>query len=237
VRTVGSAAPVAFPVGNASYNPVTARMASGTDRLRVAVLDEPDAGGLTPDAHLARAWAVASIDGPGSGGDVALTVQWNDGEQGPAFQRAVGGANGALARRLVGAAWTPQSGVLISDNGLFPAVATLAAAPQGLWTLGSQSWVSGVETGDAPLALQFAPVWPNPLRGSATVRYGLPRRGRATIDVYSVRGERVATLVDGDQDAGWLSARVDSRRIASGVYFLRLQSGGEMVSNKVVVVR
>lgn len=237
VRTVGSAAAVSFPVGNAAYNPVTVRRASGQSDLRVAVMDDAAMTGLAPTANLSRSWAVAAPTGAGATGPLYLTLQWNNGEQGPAFQRSTSIASGQKAWRWNGAAWGTQAGILTGDNNLFPAVASLSGASQGLWTLASADWISGVETEPLPLSLQLAPVWPNPVRDGATVRYGMPRRGHAKVSLYSVRGERVAVLVDGDADAGWHSTQVESRRIASGVYFLRLEADGKVVSKKVMVVR
>lgn len=235
VRQIGFAEPVNFPVGNSSYNPVTARRASGFGVVRVAVLDDVPAPGLAPGAHLSRAWAIAAPSG--ATGPLDLTLQWNDGEQGPAYQRTLDPVTGQKAWRWGGASWAPQAGVLTGDNFQFPALAGLSGAAQGLWTLASASWVSGVETGTLPTALQLAPVWPNPVRDGATVRFAMPARGRAKVSLYSVRGERVAVLYDGDGDAGWHSTQVDSRRIASGVYFLRLESDDKVVSKKVMVVR
>lgn len=237
VRTVDASAAVAFPVGNTSYNPLTARRASGSGPLRVAVMDDAATTGLAPTAHIARSWAVAASAGYGATGPLNLTLQWNSGEQGAAFQRATNVASGQKAWRWDGATWGAQAGVLTGDNGLFPAVAGLTGATQGLWTLASADWVSGVDDGALPLALQLAPVWPNPVRDGATVRYGLPRRGHAKVGLYSVRGERIAVLADGDEDAGWHFAQVDSRRIASGVYFLRLEADGKVFTRKVMVVR
>lgn len=235
VRRIGDAQPVSFPVGNLSFNPITARRVSGFGDLRVAVLDEMPTNGLAPGTHLARAWAISTAGGVN--GPLDLTLQWNEGEQGAGFQRALDGASGQRAWRWDGATWGAQAGILTGDNFLYPAVAGLTGASQGLWTLASTGWTSGVETAALPMSLQLAPVWPNPVRDGATVRFGMPHRGHARISLYSVRGERVAVLHDGDGDAGWHSTQVDARRIASGVYFLRLESDGKVVSKKVMVVR
>ena len=74
-------------------------------------------------------------------------------------------------------------------------------------------------------------------RGSTSVRFGLPHKARVTIAVYSVLGERVATLADGEQDAGWHVARLDAARMANGVYFLSVQAGAETRTSKLVVMR
>jgi hypothetical protein len=191
VRPVGTADAVTFPVGNASYNPVTARRTSGQGNLRVAVMDDAAATGLAPNAHLARAWAISAPDGAPATGPLVLTLQWNNGEQGPGFQRTFDAA-GQKAWRWGGAAWAAQSGILTGDNFQYPAVVALTGASQGLWTLGSASYVSGVETALLPTSLQMAPVWPKPrarrrhraLRDAAP----RPREGQPLLRARRARG-------------------------------------------------
>lgn len=235
VRSVGYLDPVHFPIGNTTFNPVSVRRTSGLGVLRVAVMEDAVSTGLNPTGRLSRAWTIAATEGINVPLDI--TLQWNNGEQGPDYQRTLDPTSGQKAWRWTGSNWTVQPGILTADNSGFPAVASLTGASQGLWTLTSKTWASGVENGILPASLTLAPVWPNPVREGATVRFGMPRRDHAKVSLYSVRGERVAVLFDGDGDAGWHSAQVDSRRIASGVYFLRLESGDTVVSKKVMVVR
>ena len=73
--------------------------------------------------------------------------------------------------------------------------------------------------------------------------YGQIRRGgRVRLDVYDVRGRRVASVVDRVDIAGWGSVVWDGRdgagrEVGSGTYFLRLESGGEVRVRKVVLTR
>ncbi len=237
VRTVGSFPSIVFPVGNSSYDPVSVRTGAGVDNYRVAVVDAPPTVGLVAATALTRAWAIGCNNPPGANGDVRFSVQWNAGEQGASFDRSFGGANSAIAWRWNETAWVPQANVRRSDNGVYPAVDTLVSTFPGLWTLaGAGAWLAA--DGEAPPAsLQLAPVWPNPLRGTATLRYGVPTKTRVTIAVYSVQGQHVATLADGEQESGWHVARLQADRMANGVYFLRVQAGGEARSSKLVVMR
>lgn len=57
------------------------------------------------------------------------------------------------------------------------------------------------------------------------------------IVVYDILGRRVATLVDAEQPAGRHRAVFDASRVASGVYVYRLEVGGTLFSNRMVVVR
>ena len=57
------------------------------------------------------------------------------------------------------------------------------------------------------------------------------------LTVIDVRGRAVATLVDGPLSAGRHEATLDSRSLAAGVYMVRLEAGGSVVTRQAVVVR
>lgn len=81
----------------------------------------------------------------------------------------------------------------------------------------------------APLARAAASLgnYPNPFNPSTTIEYALPASGRARLEIFNVRGERVAVLVDAVLPAGagsvvWNGTNADGRTVASGVYFAQL---------------
>ena len=71
--------------------------------------------------------------------------------------------------------------------------------------------------------------YPNPFNPSTTIRFGLPAAASVRLTVYDALGREVARLVNGDMGAGyqvvtWNSTNTDGARVASGVYFYRLQA-------------
>lgn len=62
------------------------------------------------------------------------------------------------------------------------------------------------------------------------------------LDVYSVSGRVVATIVDSWKNAGetavdWSGRASNGRTLSSGVYFLRLTAGERTVTTKMIVLR
>jgi hypothetical protein len=79
--------------------------------------------------------------------------------------------------------------------------------------------------------------YPNPFNPSTTIRYVLPDRSRVTLTVFNTLGLKVATLVEGEQEAGYHDVQFDASGLASGVYFYRLTAGNVVEAKSLVVVR
>lgn len=83
---------------------------------------------------------------------------------------------------------------------------------------------------------------PNPFNPTTTVHFTLSQPGRVTLEIFDVRGNRVATVVDSQQGAGAHSATwngCDDRgsAVGSGVYFGRLASPNGVRTYKLTMVK
>lgn len=83
---------------------------------------------------------------------------------------------------------------------------------------------------------------PNPFNPATEVRFELALAGHATLEVLDSRGRRVRTLVDGHLAAGlhrtgWQGRDQAGRQLASGVYHLRLESAGEVVTKALTLLK
>jgi hypothetical protein len=89
-----------------------------------------------------------------------------------------------------------------------------------------------------PKAVSFAVTGANPFQSSTTLRYALPTAQPVRIELYSVAGQRLRTLVDGTQPAGehLLELRLGKGRdaLAPGVYLVRLSSASYQRTLRVV---
>jgi M6 family metalloprotease-like protein len=88
-----------------------------------------------------------------------------------------------------------------------------------------------------PGKLELEQNFPNPFNPSTTIRFALPQRAVASLSVFNALGQRLATLLDGELNAGSQEVRFDATGYATGVYYYRLQSGGQNVTRPLLIVR
>lgn len=90
---------------------------------------------------------------------------------------------------------------------------------------------------NAPDRFTLQAPYPNPFTQTASVRYALPRASNVRLSVYNVLGQRVATLVDGEQSAGRKTVTFDPEDLSSGVYFIRMQADDFTATQRVIFTR
>lgn len=105
--------------------------------------------------------------------------------------------------------------------------------------------VTATGIGDTPKVLSSTPVelmpaQPNPFQSSTDFNFFLADAGRANVSVFDVKGRRVATLVDNTYASGIHQVIWDGRgdragALPSGMYFVKLQSAGQVSTRKVLL--
>ncbi|MBI2619299.1 MAG: T9SS type A sorting domain-containing protein [Ignavibacteriales bacterium] len=55
--------------------------------------------------------------------------------------------------------------------------------------------------------------------------------------LYNLVGQEVATLLDGQMNAGYHSARFDASHLPSGIYFSRLVAGETVETQRVILLK
>lgn len=86
-----------------------------------------------------------------------------------------------------------------------------------------------------PETFALSAPYPNPVNTTTTLPYALPRAGMVTASVYNLRGQKIETLFQARQQAGRHELRWDTRHVASGVYFIRLDFENVSQMRQVVV--
>jgi len=83
--------------------------------------------------------------------------------------------------------------------------------------------------------------WPNPFSTSTRIQYFVNKPGVVHLEIYSITGEKIKTIVNdrqdyGLQDAEWNATNNQNQRITPGIYFYRLQLDKQKVNGKLVFV-
>jgi len=102
--------------------------------------------------------------------------------------------------------------------------------------------VSGVD--DAmPTRFSLDGAYPNPFNPRTEIAFAVPSgSARVRLDVYDVSGRLIKHLISGSMEAGhhtvtWSGEDRDGRRVASGTYFYRLESGDFRQTKTMVLVK
>jgi len=109
------------------------------------------------------------------------------------------------------------------------------------------AWLALPIVGDTPMAVVLSTStpqvvrldqnFPNPFNPSTTLRFALPQAMVVRLDVVDVTGSVVAVLIDGEIAAGEHTQIWDASKVASGIYYARMQAGSVRVVRPMVVVR
>ncbi|MEO1631433.1 MAG: T9SS type A sorting domain-containing protein, partial [Bacteroidota bacterium] len=92
---------------------------------------------------------------------------------------------------------------------------------------------AGVE----PVSPFVVEVYPNPLRGVATLRLYLRSESPVRVALYDLTGRRVAIVVDRRLGAGWHGLALDAHALTSGLYLWRAETGFGVETGHLSVVR
>ncbi|MGB5875391.1 MAG: T9SS type A sorting domain-containing protein [Bacteroidota bacterium] len=100
----------------------------------------------------------------------------------------------------------------------------------GVWAEDAYVWVIEIDVATdvhdvamgIPEEFELMQNYPNPFNPSTTIPYRLPTKSLVRLEVFDVNGQQVATLVNGEKEAGyhrtsWVPG------LASGTYFYRLR--------------
>ncbi len=98
----------------------------------------------------------------------------------------------------------------------------------------------GTDTQDqasVTIPLELRQNFPNPFNPRTCISYDLPRSGHVRLDIFDLRGRKVATLANEAKQAGRHFLEWDARGQASGIYFYRISSEGRSVTRKMLLLK
>jgi hypothetical protein len=112
-----------------------------------------------------------------------------------------------------------------------------------VWRLNWSSLVAvDPEVPPVSLHFEFAPPRPNPSRGSVSFDISIPQASPVSLVVYDGAGRVVHRIADDSFASGrhvlvWDRRSDDGRVVPSGIYFVRLQAPGVLLTRKTVLIQ
>jgi len=96
------------------------------------------------------------------------------------------------------------------------------------------------EFGQLP-QIQFRSIGPNPFNSKVTFNYYVPQNAIIKLSIYDVSGREVKNLQSGYVNKGWyniswLGDGKAGRKVATGIYFIRLETLGKNIGKKLIFI-
>ena len=99
----------------------------------------------------------------------------------------------------------------------------------------SQSVEVEVET--APHIFSLSQNYPDPFNPTTNITYSLRSDGNVRLVVYDILGSEVGVLVNGVQTAGSHQVIFSGSNLGSGIYFYKLESSGQTIIKKMILMK
>jgi CubicO group peptidase (beta-lactamase class C family) len=131
--------------------------------------------------------------------------------------------------------WNNNTGSVVLTNGEdINSVTQIAVA---LLNYAAQFGIAELEETDVLSDILLHQNYPNPFSASTSVQFMLPEAADVALKLYNSIGQEVMTLVDAELRAGVHNIGLNATGLPNGVYYYRLNSGGESWTRHCILLR
>jgi len=88
-----------------------------------------------------------------------------------------------------------------------------------------------------PFEFSLSQNYPNPFNSKTIIKYQTPELSFVTLRIYDVLGSEITTLVNEEKPVGFYEIEFNASRLASGIYFYRIQAGSFVETKKMVLMK
>ncbi len=97
--------------------------------------------------------------------------------------------------------------------------------------------ITSVENSNNPVTYNLISAYPNPFNPTTTLEYQIKESSHVLIKIYDVIGNLVATLTNGNVNAGTYKISFDANNLPSGVYFSQIITNTERKTIKLLLTK
>jgi len=88
-----------------------------------------------------------------------------------------------------------------------------------------------------PSDIMLFPNYPNPFNPETTFSFNIGSLKQTSLRIYDIQGRLIETLVDDKINPGFHTMTWDASEVATGIYFVKLISGDEIKTRKIMVLK
>ncbi len=121
----------------------------------------------------------------------------------------------------------------VSNNLIFTADST----EMGIYDCSQALGVVDRTSSSVPEHFSLKQNYPNPFNSSTTIEYTIPKTGKVEMKLYDITGRAVGTLVNFNQNPGTYRVKFDGTKLASGIYFCRLNANELSETKKLTILK
>ncbi|NQT33999.1 T9SS type A sorting domain-containing protein [bacterium] len=125
---------------------------------------------------------------------------------------------------------------LLTDNGLTTPEYTVLAG-ETVYTTDGFAVVQLTASSAVPVKFGISSAYPNPFNSTIRISYSLNRGGFITLRLYDLAGREVANLVNERQSVGYYQTVLNAQDLSSGIYLVRLASGEQCHTQRIVLIK
>lgn len=95
---------------------------------------------------------------------------------------------------------------------------------------------------NTPAVVSLEQNYPNPFKNCTTIKYSLAKDSDVKLDIYNAKGQLVKNLAQGKAKAGvntltWNGVDTNGKKVSTGLYFYKLQSEGQTLTKKLLLIK
>jgi hypothetical protein len=88
-----------------------------------------------------------------------------------------------------------------------------------------------------PTKVSLSQNYPNPFNPETLIKFEIPQNSFVNLTVFNIIGEKVATLVNENLEAGIYEKRFNAQELSNGIYLYKLVNGNSTITKKMLLIK
>ncbi len=113
----------------------------------------------------------------------------------------------------------------------------VAVATHGMGVFSSTGVTAVEDERTSPDNYSLAQNYPNPFNPSTTISFSLPQASKVKLTLFDALGSKIDEIANSEFSSGYHSINYNAFKLASGVYFYRIETGSFVQSKKMILMK